>query len=125
MFCHAMESKWILKKVEEVVNWKTPTSVTEVRSFLGLAGYYRRFIPEFSRVAKPMTKLLHKDVHFQWDLDCDQAFHILKELLTTAPVLVQPDVTKPFEVYRDASGIGLGCVLMQERRVVAYASRQF
>ncbi|WVZ58911.1 hypothetical protein U9M48_009130 [Paspalum notatum var. saurae] len=112
------------EKVEEVLKWKTPETVTEVRSFLGLAGYYRRFIQDFSRIAKPMTKLLQKQVKFTWGPECDQAFQTLKTLLTTAPVLVQPDVSKPFKVYCDASGIGLGCVLMQERRVVAFASRQ-
>ncbi|WVZ83534.1 hypothetical protein U9M48_030671, partial [Paspalum notatum var. saurae] len=112
------------EKVKEVLNWKTPETVTEVRSFLRLAGYYRRFIQDFSRIAKPMTKLLQKNVMFTWGHETEQAFQTLKKLLTTAPVLVQPDVTKPFEVYCDASGIGLGCVLMQERRVVAYASRQ-
>ncbi|WVZ84302.1 hypothetical protein U9M48_031349 [Paspalum notatum var. saurae] len=112
------------KKVEEDLKWKAPETVTKVRSFLGSAGYYRRFIQDFSRIEKPMTKLLQKQVKFTWGPECDQAFQTLKTLLTTAPVLVQPDVSKPFEVYCDASGIGLGCVLMQERRVVAYATRQ-
>ncbi|WVZ76022.1 hypothetical protein U9M48_024027 [Paspalum notatum var. saurae] len=112
------------EKVEEVLKWKAPETVTKVRSFLGLAGYYHQFIQDFSRISKPMTKLLQKQVKFTWGPECDQAFQTLKTLLNTAPVLVQPDVSKPFEVYCDASGIGLGCVLMQERRVVAYASRQ-
>ena len=108
-------------KVQEVLDWKAPTSVHEVRSFLGLAGYYRRFIPDFSKIAKPMTKLLRKDVKFVWSEECEVAF---TTLLTTAPVLAQPDVEKPFDVFCDASGTGLGCVLMQEGRVIAYASRQ-
>ena len=93
---------------------KAPTSVHEVRSFLGLAGYYRRFIPDFSKVAKPMTRLLQKDVKFVWTPECETAFCTLRTLLTSAPVLAQPNIEKPFDVFCDASGIGLGCVLMQE-----------
>ncbi|WVZ89789.1 hypothetical protein U9M48_036148 [Paspalum notatum var. saurae] len=104
-------------KVECVLNWKQPETITEIRSFLGLAGYYRRFIKDFSKTAKPMTS-------YSWSPNCEEAFQSLKRSLTTAPVLAQPDVTKPFDVYCDASGNGLGCVLMQEGRVVAYASRQ-
>jgi hypothetical protein len=111
-------------KVQEVMDWKAPTSVHEVRSFLGLAGYYRRFIPDFSKIAKPMTRLLQKDEKYKWTLECETAFHTLRTLLTTAPVLAQPDIEKPFDVFCDALGIGLGCVLMQEGRVIAYASRQ-
>jgi hypothetical protein len=99
---------------------------TQVRTpnpqFLGLAGYYRRFIPDFSRIAKPMTKLLKKGVKFVWSEACEKAFHTLRQHLTSAPMLVQPDNSKPFEVFCDASGTGLGCVLMQEGRVIAYAS---
>jgi len=97
--------------------------VHEVRSFLGLAGYYRRFIPDFSKIAKPMTKLLQKDVKFVWSQECEAAFTALRHLPTTAPVLVQPDIEKPSDVFCDASGTGQGCVLMQEGRVIAYASR--
>ena len=110
-------------KVQDVLDWEAPTSVPEIRSFLGLAGYYRRFIPEFSRIAKPMTELLKKGVKFYWSIQCEEAFQKLKTLLTSAPILAQPDTTKPFDVYCDASGTGLGCVLMQENRVIAYASR--
>jgi hypothetical protein len=110
-------------KVQEVMDWNPPTSVHQIRSFLGLAGYYRRFIPDFSKIAKPMTELLKKEVKFRWDDKCEQAFHTLRKLLTTAPVLAQPDSNQPFDVYCDASGIGLGCVLMQNNRVIAYASR--
>jgi hypothetical protein len=105
------------------MDWKPPKTVHQVRSFLGLAGYYRRFIPDFSRIAKPMTELLKKGVKFVWSEDCEKAFHTLRQHLTTALVLVQPDNSKSFEVFCDASGIGLGCVLMQENRVIAYASR--
>ena len=104
-------------KVQEVLEWKAPTTVTEVRSFLGLAGYYRRFIPDFSKIAKPMTRLLQKDEKFVWTPKCEEAFHTLWTLLTSAPVLAQPDIEKPFDVYCDACGTGLGCVLMQEGRV--------
>jgi hypothetical protein len=109
-------------KVQEVMDWKPPTSVHQIRSFLGLAGYYRRFIPDFSRIAKPMTELLKKGVKFFRDQKCEDAFHTLRDHLTTAPVLAQPDMSKPFDIYCDASGIGLGCVLMQDNRVIAYAS---
>ena len=96
------------------MDWKPPTSVHQIRSFLGLVGYYRRFIPDFSRIAKPMTELLKKDVKFKWDAKCDEAFHTLRAHLTTAPVLARPDYSKSYDVYYDASGTGLGYVLMQD-----------
>jgi hypothetical protein len=110
-------------KVQEVMDWKPPTSVHQICSFFGLAGYYHRFIPDFSKITKPMTELLKKENKFHWDDKCEEAFHTLRKLLTTAPVLTQPDSTKPFDVYCDASRTGLGCVLMQNNRVIAYASR--
>jgi hypothetical protein len=110
-------------KVQEVMDWKPPKSVHQIRSFLGLAGYYRRFIPDFSRITKPMTELLKKGVKFVWSEACEKAFHTLRQHLTSALVLVQLDNSKPFEVFCDASGTGLVCVLMQEGRVIAYASR--
>jgi hypothetical protein len=106
------------------MDWKTPITVLEVRSFLGLAGYYHHFILDFSKIVKPMTSLLQKDHKFMWTEECETAFHTLRKLLTTALVLAQPDIEKPFDVFCNASKIGLGCVLMQERRVIAYASRQ-
>jgi hypothetical protein len=123
---HTISSEGIAvdaSKVQEVMDWKPPTSVHQIRSFLGLAGYYRRFIPNFSKIAKPMTELLKKGVKFVWSEKCEKAFHTLHEHFTTAPVLAQPNNTKPFDVYCDASGTGLGCVLMQDNRVIAYASR--
>ena len=102
----------------------TPANVTDVRSFLGMAGYYRRFIEGFSTVAKPITQLLTKDKKFVWTEACEKSFQELKKKLTTAPVLTVPDIHKSFEVYCDASRKGLGCVLMQDGKVVAYASRQ-
>jgi hypothetical protein len=110
-------------KVQEGMNWKPPRTVRQIRSFLGLAGYYRRFIPDFSRIAKPITELLKKEAMFVWGQKCEDAFHTLRQHLTTAPVLAQPDISKPFDVYYDASSTGLGCVLMQDNRVIAYASR--
>jgi hypothetical protein len=111
-------------KVQEVIDWKTPITVSEFRSFLGLAGYYRRFIPDFSKIVKPMISLLLKDHKFVWTEECETAFHTLRKLLTTAPVLAQSDIEKPFDVFCDALKTVLGCVLMQEGRVIAYASRQ-
>jgi hypothetical protein len=111
-------------KVKEVLEWKPPTTVSEVRSFLGLAGYYRQFIPNFSKIVKPITGLLKKRKKYLWSEACDEAFKHLKRLLTTSPVLAQPDTTKPFNVYCDASGTGLGGVLMQEGWVITYSSRQ-
>jgi hypothetical protein len=105
------------------MDWKPPKFVHQIRSFLGLAGYYRRFVPDFSRIAKPMNELLKKGVKFVWDEKCENAFQTLKQYLTSALVLAQPDNSKPYEVYCDASGTGLGYVLMQENRFVAYASR--
>ena len=110
-------------KVQEVTNWKPPTTVRQIRSFLGLAGYYRRFILDFSRIAKPMTELLKKGAKFDWGQKCEDAFHTLRLHLTTTPVLAQPENSKPFDVYCDASGTRLGCVLMQDNQVITYASR--
>ncbi|CAL2244317.1 unnamed protein product [Prunus armeniaca] len=112
------------RKVEAVVNWVQPTSVTEIRSFLGLAGYYRRFVEGFSSIAAPLTRLTRKDVKFEWTEECEQSFQELKKRLTTAPVLALPDNSGNFVIYSDASLQGLGCVLMQHDRVIAYASRQ-
>jgi hypothetical protein len=104
--------------------WNIPTIVTEVRSFLGLAGYYQRFIEGFSKIAKPMTSLLEKGREFKWDEKCQDSFDQLKERLMSPPVLVMPDLQKRFDIYCDACGQGLGCVLMQEGHVIAYASHQ-
>ncbi|XP_057734029.1 uncharacterized mitochondrial protein AtMg00860-like [Arachis stenosperma] len=80
------------------MDWKQPTTVTEIRSFLGLAGYYRRFIKGFSQLALPLTKLTRKDTPFVWTPECEENFQALKKKLTTAPVLVLPEPNKPFEV---------------------------
>jgi hypothetical protein len=109
-------------KVRDVLDWEPPKSIHQVRSFLGLAGYYRRFIPNFSKILKPITELLKKDTKYVWSKECDEDFQTLKKLLNTSPVLAQPDITKPFDVYCDASGTGLGCVLMQDGQVISYSS---
>jgi hypothetical protein len=110
-------------KVQEVLDWKSPRSMTQICSFLGLAGYYRRFIPNFSEIAKPMIQLLEKEAKFKWTSQCEEVFLTLKKLLTTAPVLAQSDIKKLFDVYCDASGMGIGGVLMQDSRAISYASR--
>jgi hypothetical protein len=111
-------------KVQDVLNWSLPKNVQEIRSFLGLVGYYRRFIEGFSKIVKPLTTLLENGKEFKWDEKCQASFEELKKRLTTAPMLIIPDIHKGFAVYCDASRQGLGCVLMQEGKVVAYASRQ-
>ncbi|GKB48803.1 putative reverse transcriptase domain-containing protein [Tanacetum coccineum] len=111
-------------KIEAVKDWKAPRTPSEVRSFLGLAGYYRPFIDDFSKIAKPFTVLTQKCKTFNWDEEQENAFQTLKDKLCNAPVLSLPDGPKDFVVYCDASGLGLGCVLMQRGKVIAYASRQ-
>jgi hypothetical protein len=107
-----------------VLNWMPPTTASEIWSFLGLAGYYRRFIKDFSKIAKLMIKLLEKNKTFEWTVECQASFEELRKYLTSTPVLVLPDLTKKFDIYCDASCRGLGCVLMQEGKVVCYASCQ-
>jgi hypothetical protein len=111
-------------KVSDVLKWEPPRTVSEIRSFLGLAGYYRRFIEGFSKIVRPLTTLLKKDREFKWTSACQSSFEELKKRLTTTPVLVMPDLQKSFDIYCDASRQGLGCVLMQEGHVIAYAPRQ-
>ena len=111
------------EKNKTITEWLIPKNVIEVRSFLGLAGYYRKYVENFSKVARPMFELLKKGIRFQ---RCDRhivAFEELKKKLTAAPILAIPDSNKAFEVYCDASFEGLVCVLMQERKFIAYASR--
>ncbi|GJV38968.1 putative reverse transcriptase domain-containing protein [Tanacetum coccineum] len=110
--------------IKAVKNWKAPRTPTEVRSFLGLAGYYHRFIENFSKIAKSLTILTQKCKTFDWGEEQELAFQTLKDKLCNAPVLALPDGPEDFVVYCDASGIGLGCVLMQKGKVIAYASRQ-
>jgi hypothetical protein len=110
------------KKVVAILDWKAPKDVRGIKSFIGMADYYRRFIEGFSKISRPMTALLAKKVEFKWTLVCQESFEMLKQKLTTASVLILPDVHKTFSVYCDASYTGLGCVLMQEGKVVAYSS---
>ncbi|GKV11068.1 hypothetical protein SLEP1_g22354 [Rubroshorea leprosula] len=112
------------QKIEAVVDWKRPNNVAEIRSFLGLACYYRRFVGDFSRIALPMTRLIRKDTKFEWTPECEKSFLTLKEKLVTTPVLAFPINGERFTIYSDASKKGLGCVLMQKDRVIAYASQQ-
>jgi hypothetical protein len=123
---HVISPKGIMVdpgKVREVLDWKLPSSVSQVQSFLGLAGYYRRFILNFSQIAKSIIELLKKGNKYVWSDTCEEAFQNLK-LLITSPVLAQLNIAKPFDVYCHASGIGLGGILMQEGRVISYSSRQ-
>jgi hypothetical protein len=111
-------------KVWDMLDWKPPMTVHQVRNFLRLVGYYRRFISNFSKIAKLITDLLKKREKYVWNAERDEAFQTLKKLLTTSPVLAQPNIMKSFDVYYDASDTGLGCVLMQDGHVIAYSSRQ-
>ena len=123
--CHI--SKWHSVdpgKVDAVSAWPRPQNVFDIRSFLGLAGYYRCFILDFSRIAAPMTRLTRKGVSFIWDDRCESAFEELKKRLTSTPILIVPERGIGYTVCCDASHEGLGCVLMQSGKVVAYGSRQ-
>nr|GEU90999.1 putative reverse transcriptase domain-containing protein [Tanacetum cinerariifolium] len=111
-------------KIEAVKNWKAPRILTKIRSFLGLVGYYLRFIKNFSKVAKSLTILTQKSKTFDWGEEQELAFQTLKDKLCNAPILALSDRPEDFVVYCDASGIGLGCVLMQRGMVIAYASRR-
>ncbi|GJY39282.1 putative reverse transcriptase domain-containing protein [Tanacetum coccineum] len=111
-------------KIESIKDWASPKTPTEIRQFLGLAGYYRRFIEGFSKIAKPMTKLTQKKVAFEWGDKQEAAFQTLKNKLCSAPILALPQGAENFIVYCDASHKGLGAVLMQNEKVIAYASRQ-
>ncbi|GJR48196.1 putative nucleotidyltransferase, ribonuclease H [Tanacetum coccineum] len=111
-------------KVEAITKWPRPTTVTEVRSFLGLAGYYRRFVEGFSRLALPLTQLMRKGEKFVWTDERQESFEELKRRLVSAPILTLPSGSGGFQIYSDASKKGLGCVLMQHGKVIAYASRQ-
>jgi hypothetical protein len=113
-----------LEKVKAMVEWTRPTSVFEIWGFLGLASYYRRFIEGFSKLLEPFIALTRKNTRFVWTDECEQSFQELKRRLVTAPMLALPIESVNFVVYRDASKKGLGCVLMQNGNVIAYASRQ-
>ena len=112
------------QKIKAIFNWKPPTNVIEIRSFMGLAGYYRKFVEGFSKLAAPLTKLIRKEEKFVWSEACQQSFDELKRKLTSTLVLTLPSEQDGYTVYCDASRQGLGCVLMQHENVIAYASRQ-
>ncbi|GJZ33718.1 putative reverse transcriptase domain-containing protein [Tanacetum coccineum] len=112
-------------KIESIKDWTSPKSPTEIRQFLGLAGYYRRFIEGFSKIAKPMTKLTQKKVKFEWGDKQEAAFQLLKQKLCSAPILALPEGSEDFIAYVRATKKGLGAVLMQREKVISYASRQF
>ncbi|GJW95709.1 putative reverse transcriptase domain-containing protein [Tanacetum coccineum] len=113
-----------IPKVEAIKSWSAPKSPTEVRQFLGLAGYYRRFIEGFSLIAKPLTKLTQKNKTYEWGEEEEEAFQLLKDKLCSAPILALPEGSEDFVVYCDASLKGYGAVLMQRKKVIAYVSRQ-
>nr|GEZ69686.1 putative reverse transcriptase domain-containing protein [Tanacetum cinerariifolium] len=111
-------------KIESITNWATPTTPIEIRQFLGLDDYYRRFIKGFSKIVKPLTKSTQKNVKYEWKEKEKEAFQLLKQKPRSAPILAFPKGTENFVVYCDASHMGLGAVLMQKGKVIAYASRQ-
>nr|GFB72943.1 putative reverse transcriptase domain-containing protein [Tanacetum cinerariifolium] len=111
-------------KIKSVKDWESTQSPTEIHQFLELAGYYRRFIKGFSKVARPMTKLTQKKVKFEWGDKQESAFQLLKQKLCSAPILALPEGSEDFIVYCDASNKGLGVVLMQREKVISYSSRQ-
>jgi hypothetical protein len=112
------------EKVKAIQEWPTPTNIGHIRSFHGLASFYRRFVKDFSSIASPLTELTKKRTPFEWGSIQEEAFAELKDRLTKAPLLVLPDFTRPFEVECDASGIGIGGVLMQEGKPIAYFSEK-
>jgi len=118
---HSRQSKSGPKKGQSSIGMEASLKCD---SFLGLAGYYRRFIEGLSKIARPVTSLTQKGKEFKWIEACEKSFQELKTRLTTAPILTLPDIHRSFVVYCDASRQGLGCVLMQDDKVVAYASRQ-
>ncbi|KAA0046200.1 hypothetical protein E6C27_scaffold376G00730 [Cucumis melo var. makuwa] len=124
---HVVSSKGVSvdpTKIEAITNWPRSSTISEIRSFLGLVGYYRRFVEDFSRIASPLTQLTMKGTPFVWSPACESSFQELKQKLVTAPVLTVPDGSGSFVIYSDASKKGLDCVLIQQGKVVASASRQ-
>src|ERR1041384_7705727 len=112
------------ERIQAILDWTPPNTVKQVRSFLGLASYCRRFVENFSKIAKPLTNLLHKGVKFEWTDKCQESFQALKDKLTSPPVVDPPDNQKYFMIYCDVSRQRLGSVLMQQCCVIAYGSCQ-
>nr|GFD17189.1 putative reverse transcriptase domain-containing protein [Tanacetum cinerariifolium] len=124
---HVIDSRGIYvdpAKIESIKDLTSPKTPTEIRQFLGLAGYYRRFIEGFLKIAKSMTKLIQKGIKFDWGEKEENAFQLIKQKLCSAPILALPKGNEDFVVYCNASHKGLGAVLMQREKVIAYASRQ-
>ena len=111
------------KKIKAITKWPRPIIITKLRRFLGLAGYYRRFMKNLSKIVAPLTRLTQKNAKFMWTDKCKEHFQLLKDMLTSAPVLTLPSKNEGYTIYCDASLVGLDCVLMQNGRVVNYASR--
>jgi hypothetical protein len=110
-------------KIHDVLSWNAPMSVGDIQSFFGLVEYYRRFIEVFSNISKPMTELLEKNKKFKWTPTCEASLQEMKKRSTTTPILVMLDMEMTFSIYCDASGQGLGCVLMQDGHIIVYALR--
>ncbi|GJR93202.1 putative reverse transcriptase domain-containing protein [Tanacetum coccineum] len=122
---HVIDSRGIHvdpAKIESIKDWASPKTPTEIRQFLGLTGYYRRFIEGFLKIAKSMTKLTQKGVKFDWGEKEENAFQLIKQKLCSALILALPEGSENFVVYCDASHKGLGAVLMQREKLIAYAS---
>lgn len=113
-----------MDKVSTVVDWPRPTNVTEVRQFLGLCNFFRRFVQGYSSLVAPLNRLLKKQIPWCWDEQCEDAYKHMKEVLTSAPVLKIPEPDKPYRLVCDASRVGVGAVLCQDGRPCAYFSRQ-
>ncbi|GKC97182.1 putative reverse transcriptase domain-containing protein [Tanacetum coccineum] len=119
-----LQGSRVYSKIESIKDWASPKTPTEIRQFLGLAGYYRQFIKGFSKITKPVIKLTQKNVKFDWSVKAEAAFQLLKQKLCSAPILALPEGSENFVVYCDASRKGLGAVLIQREKVITYASRQ-